>query len=79
MQKGILSEYYQPEAPVLRGGFFHPSTQCQDFPCGSDSKESTCNAGDPGLVPGSGRSFRERNGYPLQYSCLVNSMGRGAW
>ena len=41
-------------------------------------KKSTCNAGDLGLVPGSGRSFRERNGYPLQYSCLVNSMDRGA-
>ena len=41
---------------------------------GSDSKESTCNAGDPGLIPGSGRSPGEGNGYPLQYSCLENSM-----
>ena len=49
------------------------------FPCGSDSKESACNAGDPGLVPGSGRSPREGNGTPLQYSCLENSMDRGAW
>ena len=48
------------------------------FPGGSDCKESTCNAGDPGLIPGSGRSPREGNGYPLQYSCLKNSMGRRA-
>ena len=49
------------------------------FPDGSDGKESTCNAGDPGSIPGSGRSPGERNGYPLQYSCLENSMDRGAW
>ena len=36
-------------------------------------------AGDPGLIPGSGISPREGNGYPLQYSCLENSMDRGAW
>jgi len=40
---------------------------------------SACNAGDPGLIPGSGRSPRERNGNPLQYSCLENPMDRGAW
>ena len=40
------------------------------FPGGSDSKESACNAGDPGLIPGLGRSPGEGNGYPLQYSCL---------
>ena len=44
------------------------------IPCGSDGKESLCNAGDPGLVPGSGRSSGEGNGGPLQYSCLENSM-----
>ena len=38
------------------------------FPDSSVSKESTCNAGDPGLIPGSERSTRERIGYPLQYS-----------
>ena len=38
------------------------------FPGGSDGKESACNAGDPGLVPGSGRSLVEGNGYPFQYS-----------
>ena len=44
------------------------------FPAGSDSKESACNAGDLGLIPGSGRSPRAGNGYPLQYSYLENSM-----
>ena len=46
---------------------------------GSDGKDSACNAGDPGSVPESGRSPGEGNGYPLQYSCLENSMDRGAW
>ena len=45
-----------------------------DFPGGSDDK-----AGDPGLVPGSGRSPGEENGCPLQYSCLENSMNKGTW
>ena len=49
------------------------------FPGGSDGKESTCNAGDLGLIPGSGKSPKEGNGYPLQYSCLGNPMDRGAW
>ena len=44
---------------------------------GSDDKESACNAGDPGLIPGSGRFPGEGNGYPLQYSCLENSMDTG--
>ena len=46
---------------------------------GSDSKESTCNAGDSCLIPGSGRSPGEGNGNPLQYSYLENSIDRGAW
>ena len=46
---------------------------------GSDGKESACNSGDLGSVPGSGRSPGEGNGYPLLYSCLKNSMDRGAW
>ena len=49
------------------------------FPGGSDSKESACNAGDPGWIPGSGRSPGEGKGCPLQYSCLENPMDRGAW
>ena len=50
-----------------------------DFPGGSDGKESACNAGELGSIPGSGTSPEEWNGYPLQYSCLENSMGTGAW
>ena len=59
-----------------------------DFPGGSDGKESACthtkkesacNAGDPGSVPGLGRYPGEGNGNILQYSCLENSMDRGAW
>ena len=49
------------------------------FPGGSDGKESTCNEGDPPSIPGLGRSPGEGNSYPYQYSCLKNSMDRGAW
>ena len=49
------------------------------FPGGSDGKESACNAGDPGSVPGLGRYPGEGNGNILQYSCQENSMDRGAW
>ena len=45
---------------------------------GSDGKESTHNVGDPGSIPGSGRSPGEGNDYPLQYSCLEKPMDRGA-
>ena len=48
------------------------------FPGGSDGKDA-CNAGDLGLIPGSGRSPGEGSGKPLQYSCLENPMDRGAW
>ena len=50
-----------------------------NYGSGSDGKESACNAGDLGLIRGSGRSPVERNGYPLQYSCLENPMDRRAW
>ena len=50
-----------------------------NFPGGSNGKESACNAGDLNLIPGLGRAPGEGNGYPLQYSCLENSMDRGAW
>ena len=48
-------------------------------PGGSDNKESACNAGDTGSIPGLGECPGEGNGNPLQYSCLDNSMDRGAW
>ena len=50
----------------------------QGFPGGSDSKESACNAGDLGSILASGSYPGEGNGNPLQYSCLENSMDRGA-
>ena len=48
------------------------------FPSGSDGKESACNAGDLGSIPGSGRAPGEGKGYLLHYSCLENPMDRGA-
>ena len=56
-------------SPFLPGGFSG----------GSDGKESFCNAGDPGSIPGLGSSPGEGNGYPLQCFCLVNSTDRGDW
>ena len=58
--------------------YLHP-LQHQGFHGGSDGKESACNAGDLGLIPGLGRSRGEGNGYPRQYSALENSTDRGAW
>ena len=52
----------------------HTHIYIHGFPCGSAGKESACNAGDPGSIPGSGRSPEEGIGYPLQYSGLENSM-----
>ena len=49
------------------------------FPDNSVGKESTCNAGDPSSIPGSGSSPGERIGYPFQYPYLENPMDRGAW
>ena len=46
---------------------------------GMEGKASACNAGDLGLIPELGRSPGKGNGYPLQYSCLENSMDRGGW
>ena len=50
-----------------------------DFPGGSEGKASAYNVGDLGSIPRLGRSSGEGNGNPLQYSCLENSMDRGAW
>ena len=51
----------------------------QAFPGGPIGKESACNAEDPGLIPGLGRSPGEGNDNPLQYPCLENSVDRGTW
>ena len=61
-------EYFERRKRILRW-----------FPGVSDSKESSCNVRDLGLIPGSGRSPGEGNGYPFQYSRLGNPMDRGAW
>ena len=53
--------------------------QCEGFPGGSDNKESACNVGEQSSIPESGKFLWERNGNPLQYSCLENPMDRGAW
>ena len=70
-------------ASVTTGLFAFIFSQVQadrGFPGGSAGEEPACNArGDMGSIPGSGRSPREGNGYPLQYSCPENSMDRGAW
>ena len=55
------------------------SIQLWGFPGGSDGKESVCNAGHLGSIPGLGRSLGEGNGNPLQSSCLGNLLDRGAW
>ena len=52
---------------------------CFIFPGGLDSKASAYNEGDPGLIPGSGRSPGEGSGNPLQFSCLENPMDGGTW
>ena len=55
------------------------SIELASFPGGSAGKESACNVGDLGSIPGSGRSPGEGNGSPFQYPCLEDSMDRGAW
>ena len=55
------------------------SAMRRGVPVGSDGKEAACDAGDPGSIFGTGRSPGEGNGYPLQNSCVGNSVDRGAW
>ena len=59
--------------------YFHITLFLFLSPGGSGSKESTCNAGDLGSIPGSGRSSGEGNGNTLQYSCLENPTDIGVW
>ena len=62
-----------------KGNIYPSEFRIPDNPSGSEDKESACNAGDLGWIPGSGRSPGEGNGSPLQYSCLEDSTDRGAW
>ena len=64
---------------LLTSKLFLGLSLCRRFPGGSGGKESAYNSGDPGSVLESGRSPGKANGYPLQYSCLENSMDREAW
>ena len=75
-QRSLAS--YSPWA-CTRVGRDLAAKQKQSLPGGSDCKESACNEGDSGMIPGSGRSPGEGNGNPLQYSCLENSMDKGTW
>ena len=72
---------WQPYSTCFEN-YFAPFEKSQvatcGLPCSLACKESTCNAGDLGLIPGLGRSSGEGNGNPLQYSCLENPMDRGA-
>jgi len=71
-----MSDSLQPH------GLQHTRFSCPShivLPCSSKDKETACNAGDPGLIPGLGRSSAEVNGNPLQYSGLENPTDRGAW
>ena len=63
----------------MQTAFLFTSEHYWSFPRSSVGKESTCNAGDLGLIPGLGGSSGEGNGSPLQYSCLENLLKRGAW
>ena len=71
-----------PPVSVNKGWYSHQATtapkELKDFPGGSDGKASAHNLGDPGSIPGLGRSSEEGNGNPLQYSCLENPTDRGA-
>ena len=78
----ILNCWMTTEAPVSVFYLECLKTYFQTFlgfPGGSESKESTCNAQDPGSIPGPGRSPGRGHGDPLQYSCLENPMDGGAW
>ena len=68
--------WYNPSAPWT---YWVSIDTCIWLPGGSDGKESACNVGDLGSIPGLGRSLGEGNGNPLQYSCLENPVDGGAW
>ena len=74
MEKNLKNNIY-----ILNIIYLYKYINYMGFPSDSDGKESACNVGDLGLILGLGKSPGERNGYPLQYSCLENPMYRGAW
>ena len=69
-----------PLSSNSKGSYFYPiGNHRNENLNNNDIIICACNAGDPGLSPGSGRSSGEGHGYPLQFSCLENPMDRGAW
>ena len=74
-----LDETIQGEDKRVFILYFVNTAPCQDFPCSSVVKNPRASAGDVSSIPGLGRSPGEGNGNPFQYSCLRNSMHRGAW
>ena len=77
LHDGPLQEFLPSQSPCWCQLLWLLPTM--DFLGSSDGKESACNAGDPGSIPGLGRTPEEGNSYPLQYSCPESSMDRGAW
>ena len=76
----LLSESLVLRSPTcLPGRHFQYLVSAPSLHIGSDGKESACDAGDLGLIPGLGGSPAEGNGNPFQYFCLENAMDRGAW
>ena len=81
-QEDLLEKGMAAYSSILASRTSHPKKELKEilgFPGGSEVKASACNAGDMGSIPGSGRSPKEGNGNPLQYSCLENPMDRGTW
>ena len=74
-----LLQHHSSKTSILQHSAFFVNSLNTLATGGSDGKTSVYNAGDPGSIPGSGRSSGEGNGNPLQYSCLENPMDRGAW
>ena len=77
--RGKLLEENEIEKLKIKVWYYIWNQINNDFPGSSDGKASAYNAGDPGSIPGSGRSPGEGNGNPLQYSCLENPMDGEAW
>ena len=78
--RGEMKLFIMMNSWLCYGGIWRcEKISLRTFPGGSDGKESACNAGDPGSIPGSRRSTGEGNGNPLMYSCLDKPMDREAW
>ena len=80
-KSNYYTHFIDKKTEIQQGEIICPRLQYKwwGFPGDSDGKESACNVGDPGSIPGLGRSPGEGSDNPLQYSCLENSMDRGAW